>query len=245
MTATAAAAAQVPRTGSGPRAGLARTALAILMPIGPLAIAVVRGILPYNTTDSNTVMAAKVAAHQGTETIVIWLTFVALLTLIPGVIALGLLARRHAPRLGTAGLVLAYAAFACLFWSGVAGSDNVALGAARTGMHPATTGALLTSIGNIRPVGLAAGIFVLGHILSLVLLAVALWRGRVIPAWAAVLLGLSQILHFTFAVIAPVHVLDGCAWGLTALAFAAAAVALTREPNERVLAPATPPGSLR
>ncbi len=38
------------------------------MPIGPLAIAVVRGILPYYTTDSNTVMAAKVAAHQGTET---------------------------------------------------------------------------------------------------------------------------------------------------------------------------------
>jgi hypothetical protein len=61
---TATAAAQVPRTGSGPRAGLARTALAILMPIGPLAIAVVRGILPYNTTDSNTVMAAKVAARS-------------------------------------------------------------------------------------------------------------------------------------------------------------------------------------
>ena len=43
---------QVPPTGSRPRAGLARTMLAILMPIGPLAIAVVRGILPYNTTDS-------------------------------------------------------------------------------------------------------------------------------------------------------------------------------------------------
>jgi hypothetical protein len=222
---------QVPRTGSLPRAGLPRTALAILMPIGPLAIAVLRGILPYNTTDSNTAMAVKVAAHQGTQTIVIWLTFVALLTLIPGVIALGLLARRHAPRLGTAGLVLAYAAFACLFWSSVAGSDNVALGAARIGMHPGTTGALLTSIGNIRPVGIAAGIFVLGHILGLVLLAIALWRGRVVPVWAALLLGLSQILHFTFAVVTSIHVLDGCAWGLTAAAFAAAAMALTREPS--------------
>jgi hypothetical protein len=225
---TATTAPQVPRTGSRPRAGLARTALAILMPIGPLAIAVVRGILPYNTTDTDTAMAAKVAAHQGTQTIVIWLTFVALLTLIPGVIALGLLARRHAPRLGTAGLVLAYAAFACLFWSSVAGSDTVALGAARIGMHPGTTGVLLTSIGNIRPVGLATGIFVLGHILGLVLLALALWRGHAVPVWAALLLGLSQILHFTFAVVAPIHVLDGCAWGLTAVAFAAAARALTR-----------------
>jgi hypothetical protein len=117
---TVTTAPQVPRTGSGPHPGPARTALAIVIPAGPLAIAVVRGILPYNTTDSSTAMAAKVAAHQGTEMIVIWLTFVALLTLIPGVIALGMLARRHAPRLGTAGLVLAYAAFACLFWSSVA-----------------------------------------------------------------------------------------------------------------------------
>jgi hypothetical protein len=228
---TATTALQVPRTGSRPRAGLACTALAIVMPIGPLAIAVVRGILPYSTTDSSTAMAAKVAAHEGAQLIVIWLTFVALLTLIPGVIALGMFARRHAPRLGTAGLVLAYAAFACLFWSSVAGSDNVALGAARIGMHPGTTGALLTSIANIPPVGLGTGIFVLGHILSLVLLAVALWRGRAIPAWAALLLGLSQILHFAFAVIAPIHLLDGCAWGLTAVAFAAAAVAFAREPG--------------
>jgi hypothetical protein len=228
---TATTAPQIPRTRSGPPAGPARTALAVVMPVGPLAIAVVRAILPYTTTDSNTAMAAKVAARQGTQSIVIWLTFVALLTLIPGVIALGMLARRHAPRLGTVGLVLAYAAFACLFWSSVAGSDNVALGAARTGMHPGTTGALLTSIANIPPVGLGTAIFVFGHIISLALLAVALWRGHAVPAWAAILLGVSQVLHFVFAVITPIHLLDGCAWGLTAVAFAAAAVVLTREPG--------------
>ena len=60
----AAAATHATRTTARPRTGLDRRALAILMPIGPLAIAIVRGILPYNTTDSNTVMAAKVAAHQ-------------------------------------------------------------------------------------------------------------------------------------------------------------------------------------
>jgi hypothetical protein len=78
------------------------------MPVGPLAIAIVRGILPYHTTDSNTVMAAKIAAHQDTEMAVIWLTFAALLTLVPGVIALGMLAKRHSPWLGTAGLVPPY-----------------------------------------------------------------------------------------------------------------------------------------
>ena len=56
---TATTAPRVPRTRSRPPAGPARAALAILMPIGPLAIAIVRGIPPYNTTDSNTAMAAK------------------------------------------------------------------------------------------------------------------------------------------------------------------------------------------
>jgi hypothetical protein len=200
------------------------------MPIGPLAIAIVRGILPYYTADSNTVMAAKVAAHQGAETAVIWLTFVAMLTLVPGVIALGMLARRHAPRLGTTGLVLACAGFLSLFWSTVAGSDNVALAAARLGMRPGTTGALLTSMGKIVPIGLAANIFVLGHVLGLMLLGIALWRGRVMPAWAGLLLAASQILHIVFAIIVPVHALDGLAWGLTTVGFAVAAVAFTREP---------------
>ena len=222
-------ASQAVRDGARPRPGLDRTALAVLMPIGPLAIAIVRGILPYYTTDSNTVMAAKVAAHQGTETVVIWLTFIALLTLIPGVIALGLLARRRAPRLGTAGLVVSFAAVARLFWSNVAGADTVAMGAARIGTAPGATGALLTSIGGISAIGLGSTVFVIGHILGLLLLGVALWRGRVVPRWAALLLAVSQILHFVFAVIAPNHLLDGCAWGLTAVAFAVAAVAFSRE----------------
>jgi len=215
--------------GTRERSGFDRTALAILMPIGPLAIAIVRGILPYFTTDSNTVMAAKVAAHQGAETAVIWLTFVAMLTLVPGVIALGMLARRGSPRLGTTGLVVATAAFGSLFWSTVAGSDNVALGAARIGIRPGTTGALLDSMGRILPIGLGSDIFVAGHIIGLVLLGIALWRGRVVPAWAALLIAISQVLHFVFAVIVPNHVLDGCAWGLTTVGFAAAALVLARK----------------
>jgi hypothetical protein len=215
--------------GTRERSGFDRTALAILMPIGPLAIAIVRGILPYFTTDSNTVMAAKVAAHQGAETAVIWLTFVAMLTMVPGVIALGMLARRGSPRLGTAGLVVATAAFLSLFWSTVAGSDNVALAAARIGIRPGTTGALLDSMGRIFPIGLGTNIFVAGHIIGLVLLGIALWRGRVLPAWAALLIAISQVLHFVFAVIVPNHVLDGCAWGLTTVGFAAAALVLARK----------------
>lgn len=228
MTATTAA-SHVNAAGSR-RAGPGRWALAIVMPIGPLAIAAVRGILPYRTLDTPAVTAAKIAAHQGTESLVIWLIFVALLTLIPGVIAVGMIARRGAPRLGTAGLVLSYPAFMCLFWA-IPVTDTAGLAAARTGMTPAATGRLLTVLGNIHPVGLATGIFVFGHIIGIALLGIALWRGRVIPAWAGLLLAASQFLHLLFAVFVPNHALDGAAWGLTAIGFAAAAVALIREPG--------------
>ena len=212
-------------------AGFDRRALAVIMPIGPLAIAIVRGILPYKTTDSNATLAAQVASHQGTETLVVWLTFIAMLTLIPGVIAVGLMARRGAPRLGTVGLVLTFAAFMSLFWSTVAGSYNVALAAARIGVSPVLTGRLLDSMGAVPAIGLGSDLFVIGHILGLVLIGIALWRGRVLPSWAALLIAASQILHFIFAVIVPVHALDGVAWGLTAVGFAVAALTLVREPD--------------
>jgi hypothetical protein len=55
----------------------------------------------------------------------------------------------------------------------------------------------------------------------------------VVPGWAALTIGISQILHFVFAVIVPNHALDGRSWGLTALGFAVAAAAVVREPGLR------------
>jgi hypothetical protein len=159
-----------------------------------------------------------------------WLTLLALLTLIPGVIAVGLLARRAAPRLGTIGLVLAFAGFMSLFWSLMAGSDNIALGAARIGQSPALTGKLLDSIGAIPPVGFASDLFVAGHVLGLILIGIALWRGRAMPAWAAAAIAVSQVLHVIFAIVVPVHAVDGLAWCLAAVGFAVAASVLVREP---------------
>ena len=228
---SATTAARDVRAAARPAAGFDRWVIAILMPIGPLAIAVLRGLLPYFTTDSNTTAAAKIADHQGVEMITIWLTFIALFTLIPGVIALGLFARRQSRKLGSIGLVIAFAAFMCLFWSTVSSSDDVALGAARLGMSPATAGALNDSIGKILPIAIGENIFVLGHILGLLLLAVALWRGRAVATWIAVMLGGSQLMHFVFAVIVPNHALDAVAWGLTAAAFGLVAAAMLREPR--------------
>lgn len=144
-----------------------------------------------------------------------------------------MLARRNAPRLGTIGLVVAFVAFMNLFWSTVSSGDSVALAAARIGTDPARpafTGKLLDSMAAIPVLGLGTNLFVLGHIIGLILLGIALWRGRAVPAWAALMIAVSQVLHFVFAVIVPIHPLDGLAWGLTTVGFAVAAMALVRGP---------------
>ena len=75
---------------------------------------------------------------------------------------------------------------------------------------------------------MAAITFVVGHIIGVILLGVALLRGRVIPAWAAWALIVSQPLHVVFAVVIPSNGLDAAAWALTTVGFAAAANAVAR-----------------
>lgn len=225
------------------RIGFDRWALAILLPIGPLAIGVLRAILPYDTTDSNVVVAIKVAAHPEAEMAALWLTFLASLTLVPAVIAVGMIARRGSRWLGTIALVVSTAGFMNMFGPDVTASDYVSLGATRVGMSPVTAGGLVDGIDALPPVSVGGAVFVLGHVAGILLLGIALWRGRVIPTWAALLLAFSQIAHLIFAVFVPVHLLDGLAWGVTAFGFAmvgVAVVAQARHPHAAAGRPVVP-----
>lgn len=198
-----------------------RRAALVVTPLGPLAIAALRWLLPYDTTDDPTTLVAKVASHPGAMSAVLWLSLLALLTLPLGVLVVGAVAVRARRVLGTVAAVLAWCAFATLPF--LVGPDQIALAGVDAGLPTATTAALMTAaVGH--PVSTAATVlWVAGHILGLVLLGVALWRA--IPVWAAVALIVSQPLHFVFAVVAPNHLLDGLAWLLTAVAFAVTAVA--------------------
>ena len=76
---------------------LGRWTAAILMPIGPAAVAVLRFVLPYDTNDSAAVMIAKVQADVGSQQAVIALGLIALFTLVPGAYAVTRLTRAGAP----------------------------------------------------------------------------------------------------------------------------------------------------
>lgn len=91
------------------------------------------------------------------------------------------------------------------------------------------SGTLVRMYEGVHPTSnVAAGLFVLGHVLGTVLLGIAMWRSRAVPWWAAVLTIVSQPLHFVAAVIVVSPSLDLIAWGMNFVGFAAAAVAILR-----------------
>jgi hypothetical protein len=204
---------------------LRRAALALLIPIGPLAVA----ILPYFNTDNPATVVAKVAAHQGAKGAVLWLSLIAVATLVPGTIAIGLPAARRCPGLGTTALVVALVGFAGL--PAVVATDQVVMSATRSGIDP-TVGAHLLDVLTQQPtIAIGTLLFVGGHVIGLLLLGIALWRASIVPGWAGLLLAISQPLHFVFAVVTPNHLLDGCAWGLAAIGYAIAARGVLRAPR--------------
>jgi len=199
-------------------------AAVLVAAIGPVSIAALRGLLPYDTVDDSGAIVEKVAAHPGTEHAVLWLSALALLTMPLALLVVSRVAMHARPRLGTAAAAIAWLGFANLAF--LITPDQAALAGHDAGLPTATTAALLSALDQNPVAATATALFVTGHILGIVLLGVALWR--VIPRWAAVALIVSQPLHFIVAVIVPNHPLDVLAWLLTAVGFTAAAVTSSR-----------------
>ncbi|MBB6551785.1 hypothetical protein [Nonomuraea rubra] len=221
MTRTNATTGAQPPSTSNPPAGW-RPALTLLVLLGPLSIAILRMLLPYGTGDSPAAVAAKVAADPVAEAAVLWLSLLAGFTLVPGMIAVGLLAARRSRVLGTAALVVSVAGFSGL--PAIVAVDLVAQSGTRANVPADVTARLLRQLLDEPTVAVPTLVFVAGHVAGVVLLGIALWRGGILPGWAGLVVSISQPLHLVFATIAPSPILDGCAWLLTAagLAFATA-----------------------
>jgi hypothetical protein len=199
-------------------------ALAVLAPVGAVLAGVLRYVLPYEVTDSSAQIVREIYADPGAMSLVLWLGVAATLTIVPGSIAVGRLVRTGAPRLTAVALTLLVPAYLMLPMLLI--EDHAIWTGAESGASQASVVALL---GAAHPViEIAAGIFVVGHVLGTVLLGIAMLRSRCVPSWAAVVTIVSQPLHFVSAVIVPNHTLDGTAWGLNAIGFAVAAIAVIR-----------------
>jgi hypothetical protein len=193
---------------------------AILLPIGPAAIAVLRFVMPYYTADSSSTIVREVAAHQTAQSAVVWLGFVASLTMVPAAWFAGRVVSRSAPRLAAVATPLMVVGYISLGWLNV--EDAALLFGVRHGVSHAVLADMYDSMHPVAAV--ATGLFVLGHVLGTILLGVGMLRGRVVPVWAAVATIVAQPIHFTAALIVPSHPLDLIGWGLNAVGFAALAV---------------------
>ncbi|CAN5858474.1 hypothetical protein BH23ACT12_BH23ACT12_15180 [soil metagenome] len=196
----------------------------VILPIGPAAVAIIRFVLPYLTVDEPAEMASAVSANLGAQSAVLWLGFVAVMTLTPAVIWIGRMTYRGAPKLTVAALALAIPGYLAL---GMAmATDLILYAAANNGLDQQVVTGLVS---NPHPVTAVVEIvFVLGHLVGTVLLGVALWRTRSVPVWAAVLTTFSQPLHLVAAVVLASRPLDLVAWMMTAVGFAAAGAASAR-----------------
>lgn len=183
-----------------------RVVAAVLMPIGPAAVAILRFlILPEPVGES-------VAAQPDTQRAEVWLGMIALFTLLPGAFCAIRLIRRYTPTLSLcvgATLVPGYLGLTALF-----GLDIAVLSATQLGLNPVVVDDLSAQIQGQPTVIIMTTVFIVGHITGTVLLGIASYRARLMPRMFAVLLAVSQPIHL-LAVILVLPWLDLIGWGLT------------------------------
>ncbi|HET8595842.1 MAG TPA: hypothetical protein VFM07_11385 [Intrasporangium sp.] len=216
--------------------------LALTAPVMAAVIAVLRFTLPYNTLDTPDEAFARLVANPTFTSAQLWF---GLLTpvVISGVLAVLWLTRRRVPLLATvAGVlcVLGYIALTAADSVSPVLADLVAHGRLEvTAARP-----LATALEAMPQPTAAVSIFVIGHLLGTVLLGVALWRSRALPAWVGITLAVSQPVHLVSAMTGN-HPLDLAAWGATALCMGLAGAAVLRMTPDEFDLPPTPAQPLR
>ena len=199
--------------------------VALLLPIGPAAIAVLRLILPYYTESTASGTVAAVGAHQGRQGAVLWLAYLGILTLVPGLLAAAGVCREASPRLTAWALGLSVPGYLSLGM--LVGADHVLWSASDSGLSRADAVSVVDA--GHPSIDVAIGVFVLGHVIGTVLLGAALLRSGRIPSWAGWAIAVSQPLHFIATVILGSPQVDFVAWSLTAVGMAVVARAVLND----------------
>lgn len=209
--------------------------LALTAPIAAATVGWLRFVLPYDTLDTPDQAFSRLVADPTFTTAQVWFGVLTPLA-ISGVVAVLWLTRRRVPVLATIA-----GALSVLGYLALAGADSVTpvlVDLVAHGQLDATTARPIAAALEAMPQPTAGvAIFVLGHLLGTILLGIALWRSRAVPAWVGIVLAVSQPVHLLSAMTGN-HPLDLAAWGATALCMGLAGVAVLRlSPDEFDLPP--------
>jgi hypothetical protein len=218
--------------------GLWRVLLAVVAPLPMLAKGVYYLIIPVDGGADFAATRAAFAAHAGLLDTLKLLDSVFVAGLVPATVAVAWVARRGAPRLATAGALISLTGFLTGI-SMLGGVLQPAMLAVQHNLDPTAVAGLDEAAAN-EPVTLIAGLlFIVGIVVGLLLLGIALWRGRGAPAWAGIALAVGGFTH----PFLPGHVAQGLGLFVAAAGFAGASMALLRMGNDEFdLAPLRPAG---
>jgi hypothetical protein len=163
---------------------------------------------------------AKAVAHPTAMATAAWLDLT-ILFFLPALVVVAYLAGARTTRLGWFASVLAIGT-AIPGIAYVLAPDVLYVEA----IHGHVSARAIDAYNGSGVVSVATIVFLVGHVLGLILLAVALWRARAVPVWAAACLGASPILEIVgSAGLKPVGAL---AYLLLMVAFGACAITLVR-----------------
>jgi hypothetical protein len=186
--------------GTGPleslhdRRGFWRILLALVAPVPMLAKGVFYLVSPAAGDASFKDTVAAFEAHRELLEPMKWLDAVFVVTLIPATVAAAWVARRGAPRLATAGALVALSGFL----AGIAllgGVETPELVTVQHHLDPTAMSALRDSLEGEPLLGIASLLFIVGVVFGLGLLGGALKRSRAVPGWAAIALMVGGATH--------------------------------------------------
>jgi hypothetical protein len=222
-----------PPVGSAPvapvrdRRGFWRILLAVVAPIPMLVKGTFYVLSPVSGDASFTDSVRAFEAHRDLLEVMKWLDAVFVVTLIPATVAAAWVARRGAPRLSTAGALLALTGFLAGFGL-LGGIETPALVAVQHDLDRSTMADLDEAMRHEAVLGVASLLFIVGVVLGLGLLGGALRRSRAVPAWSAYALMIGGATH----PFIPSSVGQGIGLFVAAAGFTGVSMALLRMGND-------------
>jgi hypothetical protein len=206
--------------------GFWRVLLAVVAPLPMLFMGLYYLISPIDGDATFEKTLAAVTADPGRFQLMQWLQ-VPFFLLIPAMFAAAWVARRGAPRLATAGGLLAVGGMSAGFFllTGVVGPEYLVV-------HDGLDAGVMAKLRDVmekQPTEQIGGLlFILAVTFGLLLLGIALWRSRVAPAWMGIALAFGGFTH----PFMPGHLAAGAGLIIAAIGFAGASVALLRSSND-------------
>jgi hypothetical protein len=207
--------------------GFWRVLLAVIAPLPMLFMGIKYVLSPDHGDETFEQTVALYTQHRSQLELLEWLQVPFLALLVPAVFAVVWVSRRGAPRLTTAGALVALGGL-CAGFGILPGVPHPAHLTVRDGLDVAAVSKLDTAMGEHPIVQIGGLLFIVAITIGLLLLGLAMWRSGAAPAWMGWALALGGFTH----PFMPGHVAAGLGLVVAAVGFAGASLALLRMPNE-------------